>query len=97
MFFLFKSPHFLRKAHKLIGKNPTLDPKLLHCFQLMKHDPFSASLRTHHVIARIDGKSAMSSRVTNDVRILWRHDAEEATILDLIDLGGHSGGKKVYR
>ena len=94
---IFRSPHFVRKAHKLIRKNPLLETTLTQRIRLLLHDPFTPSLRTHPIIARIDGKKAMSSFVTSDLRMIWRFDGEQMCLINLIDFGGHSGGGKVYR
>lgn len=63
----------------------------------MERNPFDVSLQTHAVIARLDGKPAMSSYVSKDIRIIWRNSNEGIHLLHLLDLGGHSGGGKVYR
>jgi mRNA-degrading endonuclease YafQ of YafQ-DinJ toxin-antitoxin module len=97
MYTIFQTQHFLRKAHKLLRKNPQLDAKLSQSIHSMEHDPFNASLKTHAVIAHLDGRSAMSSFVTKDLRIIWRLSNGHIRFINLLDLGGHSGGGKVYR
>ena len=59
-------------------------------------DPRDPTLRSHKVTAW-DGRVAFSVEVTGDLRIIWRYNEGEADLLDLIDLGGHSGAGKVYR
>lgn len=97
MYTIRQSQHFLRKAHKLIGKNARLDTAISKTIHALTNDPFLPSLRTHSVIARLDGERAMSSFVTNDLRIIWRFSEERIHIINLIDIGGHSGSGKVYR
>ena len=43
------------------------------------------------------GKRVYSSAVTGDLRILWQFHPTEADTIELLDIGGHSGSKKVYR
>lgn len=43
-----------------------------------------------------------SSRVTGNLRIIWRYAEKEGSlkelqIISLVDVGGHSGAKKVYK
>ncbi len=97
MFVLRLSSHFLRKSKKYRKKNPALRPVIEKTLRSLKEDPYAPPLGTHRVIAAYDGKPALSSRLTNDLRIIWREDQSEPIILDLLDLGGHSGGGKVYR
>lgn len=66
----------------------------LHCLEV---DPFSHVLRTHQVIAHYDAKPALSSFITRDMRLLWRFHETEIQVINIIDIGGHSGGEKVYR
>ena len=63
----------------------------------MKSDPYAKTLKTHKAIAKIDGRQAMSSYVTDDIRIIWRFYGDKCEIIDLIDIGGHSGKGKVYK
>ena len=51
-------------------------------------------------------QDVFSSSVTGDIRIIWRYLDEniksktieilEIQVLELLDIGGHSGGKSVY-
>ena len=43
------------------------------------------------------GRAAFSSSVTGDLRIIWDYSDDEVNMLDVIDTGGHEGGKGVYR
>ncbi len=58
-------------------------------------DPFYPGLKTHKVNSRLFG-NAFSSRVTGDIRIIWKFDDNKTLTLLLMDLGGHSGRGKVY-
>ena len=76
--------------------NPALQQKILNALELLRHDPNDQRLRSHKVFGK-NGQLAFSSRVTADVRILWDYRKGKTRILDLFDLGGHSGARKVYR
>lgn len=65
-------------------------------FEQLERDPTARTLRSHKVLDS-DGKPAFSSYVTGDLRIIWRYAEDELDVLDLTDVGGHSGSKKVYR
>ena len=62
---------------------------------LMKKNPFYKSLRTHKVLTKNFG-TKYSSRVTNDIRIIWGFSEEKNLVIYLMDLGGHNGTNKVY-
>jgi len=40
---------------------------------------------------------AYSSRLTNDLRIIWNFENGKTKVLDVFDIGGHSGKSKVYK
>lgn len=96
MFTLRRSPRFVRKLKKLLKKDRALQASFLEVFEQLERDPTARSLRSHKVLD-IDGKPAFSSFVTGDLRIIWRYAEDELDVLDLTDVGGHSGAKKVYR
>lgn len=99
MYLLNQKPSFARKLKKLLKKNRSLAKPVARTLTLLKVNPKAAPLKSHKVIA-IDGSQAFSSRVTGDLRIIWRYAneaAEQVQILDLIDIGGHEGSKKVYQ
>lgn len=62
----------------------------------METDPKAPSLKSHMVNSSRHGKR-WSSRVTGDLRIIWDFNKDKINILDILDLGGHSGKNKVYR
>lgn len=61
----------------------------------LEQDPFSPPLHSHKVHTRLFGE-VWSSRVTGNLRILWRFHDERVEVLELLDLGGHSGKDSVY-
>jgi mRNA interferase YafQ len=89
------SSNFIKKSKKLISKNKHLETKLEKVLDKLQHNPFSPSLKSHKVTTK-HGVSAYSCRVTGDLRIIWDFNETEVLILDLIDIGGHSGNKSVY-
>ena len=91
----FSGP-FLKQAKKLIKRNPDLAKRVNKVIAILKCDPFYQGLKTHKVESKLYG-FAHSSRVTKDVRIIWNFNGEVATILDILDIGGHSGKGKVYK
>jgi mRNA-degrading endonuclease YafQ of YafQ-DinJ toxin-antitoxin module len=93
---LSPTPYFKKKYQKLIKHNANLKSKVVLVFELLQINPFLPALKTHKVNSKIkDG--VYSSRVTGDLRIIWQFEQEQMEILDLLDIGGHSGGKKVYK
>lgn len=61
---------FKRNANKVIGNDKSLKDKVLKVLELIKTDPFQPQLKTHKVNAK-DFGPAWSTRVTDDVRIIW--------------------------
>lgn len=85
-----------RKYSKLIKNNRSIKDRLNKAFKLLSDDPFSQKLRTHKVLSRKYGK-VNSSRVTGDLRIVWVFKKGGMTVLEILDIGGHSGKRKVYK
>jgi mRNA-degrading endonuclease YafQ of YafQ-DinJ toxin-antitoxin module len=65
--------------------------------QRMSQNPFMSNLKTHWVTAKYDSRPALSCFVTGDLRIIWRFEKKEIHLINLIDIGGHSGRRKVYK
>lgn len=86
---------FLRAAKKIFLKNPQISKKVQHTLEIIKQDPFYNSLNSHKVCTLKYGIS-YSARVTGDLRILWDYSQNEVQVLDILDIGGHSGKNKVY-
>jgi mRNA interferase YafQ len=95
-FLLSPNSYFKKKYLKLIQKNPKIKPKLITVFNSLMQNPFHTSLKTHKVDAKI-ANQVFSSRVTGDLRIIWQFDNYKINVIDLLDLGGHSGSTGVYK
>ncbi len=96
MYALNPFPKFIRKARKLFKKSPLLKSKLGVVFDILQEQPFSRLLQTHKVID-VNGQTSFSSRIDGNLRVIWRFNKEKVEIIDLIDIGGHSGKRKVYK
>lgn len=81
---------------KLLQKNENIRIKVEKVVHLLEVNPFYPGLRTHKVSTRKYGEM-YSSRVTGDLRIIWSFDKSDTVRILLLDLGGHSGKKKVYQ
>jgi mRNA-degrading endonuclease YafQ of YafQ-DinJ toxin-antitoxin module len=90
-----QTPYFLKKAKKLLDRNSKLIQKTANTIEKLKLNPNNPSLKSHKVITPKFG-TVFSSRVTGDLRIIWDFDGDNITVIDLLDIGGHSGGKGVY-
>ena len=86
-----------KKAEKLIKNNAEIQERLNVCLINLKNNPFDLSLKTHKVRSKLFGIK-YSSSVTGDIRIIWDFDEEneEIKVLEVYDIGGHSGNKSVY-
>ena len=80
---------------KLTKNNKLLEKKILKIIEKLKENPNYPSLKTHAVNLPSWDK-VYSSWVTGDIRIIWR-ELDCQLILLLLDIGGHSGGSKVYK
>lgn len=95
MYKLETTSGFNKRAKKLIKNDKALEKKLDKALRLMKIDPFYPGLKTHQVNLP-KWQKVFSSWVTEDIRIIWR-EQDSKLILVLLDIGGHSGGSKVYK
>lgn len=95
MFELRPLPRFRRNLKKLLRKDRALAKPVSRTLTLLAHDPRNTALQTHKVVAD-DGRKVFSSEVTSDLRIIWRYSPERLEQIDLLNIGGHSGAKKVY-
>ena len=84
-----------RKYKKLTTKNMHLQEKIQEVLKLLVDNPFHSKLQTHKVPITNYG-IVYSSSVTKDIRIIWEFERERITIV-LLDIGGHSGSKGVYK
>ncbi len=96
MFVLLFKPKFLRKAKKFLKNNSELQKRLQILFEILEEDPFYSSLKTHKV-HDINGEKNYSSSLSPDLRVIWNFKNGKPEIIDILDIGGHSGGKKVYQ
>jgi mRNA-degrading endonuclease YafQ of YafQ-DinJ toxin-antitoxin module len=95
MFILIPQPKFTRKLKRLLKKNRALENAVRTTLALLAENPASPKLRTHKVT--IEGKRVFSSSLNDDLRIIWRYQSTGLEVIDLLDVGGHEGSKKVYR
>lgn len=95
MFTLVPQPKFSRKLKRLLRKNNALEKPVRETLTLLAENPADPKLKTHKVI--IEGERVFSSSLTGDLRIIWRYRDTGLEMIDLLDIGGHEGGKKVYR
>ena len=84
-----------KKYKKLITNNKQLQQKIQETLKVLVDNPFHTKLKTHKVQITSYG-IVYSSRVTQDIRIVWDIENEKLTIV-LLDIGGHSGKKGVYK
>ena len=89
-------PSFQKAYIKLIKKNPLLDGKIRKSLLLLQQEPRYPSLKSHKVQTRNYGVR-WSSTVTGDIRIIWDFDEHKNLSILVLDIGGHSGKKKVYK
>lgn len=87
----------MRRLKKLRKNSPELTTKIQKTLQVLEQNIFAPQLKTHKVIANYDQKRAYASLVTGDIRIIWRIVDGKFDLIDLIDIGSHSGNSKVYK
>ena len=92
---LSPTPYFKKKYLKLI-KDRELKDRIARIFDYLQINPFLPNLKTHKVDSKVKN-GVFSSKITGGLRIIWEFSAEEVNILDLLDIGGHSGTNKVYK
>ncbi len=86
---------FIKKSAKLVKKNPEIENKIKSSLDALQENPTNPVLKTHKVITK-NKEKVLSSRVSGDIRIIWNYRQNKAYILDIMDIGGHSGKNKVY-
>ncbi len=87
---------FLKKVKKIVSKNKDFKKIIFKVIQILEINPFDLKLKSHKII-RKNGNPAFSSRVSGDIRIIWKFQKNQPIILDILDIGGHSGKDKVYK
>ena len=95
MFTLSLKSRFQRDYRRLTRRDSSLEAKLDEVLLLLADNPRDARLKSHKVTDR-NGEPAFSSEVTGDLRIIWTY-GDTPNSLVLLDFGGRSGSKKVYR
>lgn len=95
MYELQTTSNFRKKYIKLAEKNKKLQDSFQKTLELLRTNPKYKSLKTHKVFLSQYGE-VYSSFVTGDVRIIWMRVENKLVIL-LLDIGGHSGSKSVYK
>ena len=93
---LSPTPYFKKKYQKLVKNNTDLKEKIITTFEFLEINPFLPNLRTHKVNSKVKS-GVFSSRITGDLRIIWEFSQEKIEVLDLLDIGGHSGRNSVYK
>lgn len=88
------SRDFFRKYDKLVSRNSQLENKYAKCLTHLVLDSFYPSLKTHKVDITTLGV-VFSSRVTGDIRILWKYLNRDTIII--LTTGGHEGKSSVYK
>ena len=78
------APAFLKKAGKLLQKNPELDPAYETTLNSLLDNPFDPSLHTHPLGGELKGKHACT--LTHKIRIVFRLSDD---IIHLLDIGNH--------
>jgi mRNA-degrading endonuclease YafQ of YafQ-DinJ toxin-antitoxin module len=89
------SKEFLKLSKKKLTNNNQLKKAVEFALLLFTINPFDPRLKSHKVESRKYGE-CISSRVTGDIRILWRNSEKGLQILNIFTFGGHSGTHKVY-
>lgn len=86
--------NFEKKSSKLFKKSNKLRKRFFKTLFQILEEPFYKGLKTHKVNSPKWGE-VYSSRITNDLRVLWDF-AGNGLIILVIDIGGHEGSKSVY-
>lgn len=75
---------FLRRANKILKKNPNLKPAYNDLYVKLSNNPFDPSLHTHTLTGDMKGKYACS--LTHELRVVFRLYDD---IVHLLDIGSH--------
>ena len=97
MFNLYFKSKFFRKEKKLTKNSSILQSALGKTIDLLEENPNNPILKTHKTITKASKEKVFSSRVTGDIRIIWKFNKEKAGVIDILDIGGHEGGGRVYK
>jgi mRNA-degrading endonuclease YafQ of YafQ-DinJ toxin-antitoxin module len=94
---LIFTDYFLKKVKLLTKKNSTLKKKIIDKLEVLANNPFEPNLRTHKAGSIKYDKELYSSSITGDIRVLWEFTQDTIEIIEVLDLGSHSGKNKVYK
>jgi mRNA-degrading endonuclease YafQ of YafQ-DinJ toxin-antitoxin module len=81
---------FEKSFMKLTARNAQLAQRIRKTVHQLSENPFHIGLKTHKVLSRNFGEK-YSSRVTGDLRIIWKFEHNKL-IIAMLDLGGHDAG-----
>jgi len=95
MYKLDFTQRFIQIARKYKHKNNKIKDAIEGTLDLLASDPKNPALRSHKVSSRLFGE-CWSSRVTGDIRIIWKYAEDTIQVISILDIGSHSGSKKVY-
>ena len=96
MFRLQVSLSYKDSLDRFVKTDRILKKRLMTALKKLSLDPAHPSLKSHKVNTSKYGVQ-WSSRVTGDIRIIWKYGTSERLIIILLDIGGHSGSRKVYK
>jgi mRNA-degrading endonuclease YafQ of YafQ-DinJ toxin-antitoxin module len=89
-------PTYQKSYKKFVQNNSILRKRLEKALHILQNNPLHPSLRSHKVDAK-EKNDVWSSWVTGDVRIIWEYAGDKIHVIYLIDVGSHSGSRKVYK
>jgi len=75
---------FLRRANKLLKKNPSIKKAYDELYVKLSNNPFDPTLHTHALTGDLKGKYACS--LTHELRVIFRLYDD---IVHLLDIGSH--------
>ena len=96
MFTLIFTKNFDETYTSVIKKNKEIEKKVRKALHFLAGNPFYPSLKTHKASTKNYGEK-WSSWATGDIRIIWDYDTENRLVIILLDIGKHSGARKVYK
>lgn len=87
---------FFKRKFKKLEKSGRVNLKLFgEITELLRANPFNPTLKTHKVDSPKFGK-VWSSKLDADLRLIWNFEDENKIKIFILDIGGHSGSRKVY-
>ena len=88
--------YFEKKFLKITKNNKILKNKIIITLEKLSNNSNQPSLKSHKVKSKNFGIK-WTSRVDKNIRIIWDYNEEKINVIDIFDLGGHSGSKKIYK